>query len=186
MEAAFAGGTIAKEAGDDAGPSLHRLGQGDAGGEREFATDDGGGQHDSEFLDGNVQRSAPALAVAVAPTHHFSQQATGVGTACQQMAGAAVVGQDQIVGSEGVDGADRGGFLADRGAGAGNAPVGAALDDGVFVSADQQQLFIQPERIGGGWEFVHGDSCHGDDGSLGGQKWRTRGAGPAYESFKKC
>ena len=51
VEAAFAGGAITKETGDDTGAPLHRLGKGNAGSEGEFAPDDRCRQHDTEFLD---------------------------------------------------------------------------------------------------------------------------------------
>lgn len=95
------------------------------------------------------------MAVAIAAAHNFRQHAAGIGAARQQVAGAAVVGEDQVVAAKGVDDADGGRFLADRGAGAGHRAGGAAGDDGFLVGANQQHLLEQVPRVDIVQRLVH-------------------------------
>ena len=173
VEDAFAGRAVAEEdGGDRAGFALaHLLRERDAGRERELAADDRRGEDDAELGDRDVQRAALALAVAVDAAHHLGDQAAGIGAAREQVAGAAVVGEDAVARLERADDADGRGLLADRRAGAGRGRRGAG-GERLFVGADQQHGFEHRDAMRGGG--VHRGLPSGRRrGGRGGLRWSS-------------
>jgi hypothetical protein len=97
---------VAEEDHRDGVRARHRERQADPRGQRELAADDGRGQHHAQLLDRDVQAAALPFAVAGGLPHDLGEEAARIGTAREQVPGAAVVGEDQVVLAERADDAD--------------------------------------------------------------------------------
>ena len=115
-------------------------GVGGAAGERQAATDDGGGVNDADFRRGDVKRPGAPLAVAGGAADDLGQDFLGVAALGDDIAVVAMGGEDIIVGVQPVAYRHAGGFLADV-----NMEV-AANQAGVFVVEADAMFFGAPDH----------------------------------------